>query len=285
VPAVTRRDSNTAAPWPPLILSVAPTGARKTKADHAALPMDATEIAATAAACREAGASLIHLHVRDREGRHTLDPDAYRAAMAAIRQAVETRLIVQITTEAVGRYRAEEQMRTVREVRPEAVSLAIAELIPDAAAEPGAGEFLAWLVQERIIPQYILYSAEDLLRFETLRRRGVIPGERPFVLFVLGRYSAAQLSAPADLLPFLKAGGDALDWAVCAFGPRENACMIATAALGGHCRVGFENNIHLSDGSLAPDNAALVAQAAAGARMIGRQVADAATARELLSGT
>lgn len=272
-----------ASDWPPLIVAVAPTGARKTKHDHAALPMSAREIAAAAAACRDAGASLIHLHVRDRDGGHTLDPDAYRAATVAVRAAVGQALIVQITTEAVGRYRPAEQMRVVRDVRPEAVSLSIAELIPDEAAELGAAEFLAWLARERIVPQYILYSAEDLARFGSLRRRGVVPGERPFVLFVLGRYSAAQSSNPADLLPFLKTGVETLDWATCAFGPRENSCMLAAAALGGHCRAGFENNLLLSDGTPAPDNAALVAQVAAGARLVGRPIADSDAARALLS--
>jgi uncharacterized protein (DUF849 family) len=269
--------------WAPLIIGVAPTGARKTKADHAALPISVREIAAAAAACREAGASLIHLHVRDRDGGHTLDADAYRAATAAIRAAVGPALIIQITTEAVGRYRPAEQMRVVRDVRPEAVSLSIAELIPDEAAELPAAEFFAWLARERIVPQYILYSAGDLARFESLRRRGVVPGERPFALFVLGRYSAAQRSSPTDLLPFLRTGVEAMDWATCAFGPRENACMIATAGLGGHCRVGFENNLLLSDGALAPDNAALVAQVAAGGRLIGRPIADSGAARALLS--
>jgi uncharacterized protein (DUF849 family) len=269
--------------WPPLIVAVAPTGARKTKQDHAALPMSAREIAAAAAACRDAGASLIHLHVRDRDGGHTLDPDAYRAATAAIRAAVGPALIIQITTEAVGRYRPAEQMQVVRDVRPEAVSLSIAELVPDEAAELAAAGFLAWLARERIVPQYILYSADELARFESLRRRGVVPEERPFVLLVLGRYNATRSSSPTDLLPFLRTGVEALDWATCAFGPRENACMVAAAGLGGHCRVGFENNLLLSDGARAPDNAALVAQVAAGARLIGRPIADSDAARALLS--
>jgi uncharacterized protein (DUF849 family) len=74
--------------WQPLIITIAPNGARKTKVDHPALPMTPSEIADAAATCRDAGASMIHLHVRDRQGRHTLDPDAYRAAIWAIKEAV-----------------------------------------------------------------------------------------------------------------------------------------------------------------------------------------------------
>jgi 3-keto-5-aminohexanoate cleavage enzyme len=78
-------------------------------------------------------------------------------------------------------------------------------------------------------------------------------------LFVLGRYAAGQRSAPADLLPFLASGMPQFEhWMVCAFGPREIACVTAGALLGGHVRVGFENNFLLPDGGTAPGNAAAV---------------------------
>lgn len=272
----------TNAGWPPLIVTVAPTGAHKTKADHPALPMTADEIAATAAACHEAGAAMIHLHVRDREGGHTLDSEVYRDVIAAVRREAGDDFVVQVTSEAAGRYTREQQMAMVRALRPEAVSLAVREIVPDGACEPEAAAFLAWLSDERILPQYVVYSAEEVTRYHDLCGRGVIPGERNFLLFVLGRYSAAQTSQPRDLLPFVDAYDDDSPWAVCAFGPREGACVMTAAALGGHVRVGFENNLWLSDGSLAPDNAALVAQARAGAALLGRRVADARTTRHML---
>ncbi|TIX74974.1 MAG: 3-keto-5-aminohexanoate cleavage protein, partial [Mesorhizobium sp.] len=67
-----------------------------------------------AAACLEAGAAMIHAHVRDRDGRHLLDAHAYRETTKAIRDAVGERLIIQITSEAVGRYQPAEQMAVVR---------------------------------------------------------------------------------------------------------------------------------------------------------------------------
>lgn len=100
---------------------------------------------------------------------------------------------------------------------------------------------------------------------------------------MLGRYSAGQTSSPADLLPYLQAwqeGGGRQPWAMCAFGAQEHRCAMAAAALGGHVRVGFENNLLLRDGSPAPDNAALVRQAAEGARMLGRPLASATELRE-----
>ncbi len=272
---------------PPVILAVAPNGARKTKADHPALPISPAELAATAAACAEAGAAMIHLHVRDEAGGHSLDVEAYRAAIAAIRAAVGDRLVIQVTSEAVGRYKPQEQMAMVRALRPEAVSLAPRELLPedpDGGADEGeVADFLAWLDTEGILPQFILYAADELERFDDLQTRGVIPAGQRFLLFVLGRYSKTQESRPAELLPFVAANRRGHPWAVCAFGRRETACAIAAMTLDGHARVGFENNLHLPDGGLAPDNAALVAAAARGAAALARPLADAAGARNLMA--
>ena len=268
----------------PFFLAVAPTGARKTPRDHPALPIEPAEIARCAADCAEAGAAMIHLHVRDREGRHSLDPEAYRAAIAALRREVGDRLVIQVTTEAAGVYDPARQMAMVRELRPEAVSLSLGEIAPGPAEEALAAEFLAWLEAEGILPQYIVYSAKDLERFDDLADRGVVPEARRLLLFVLGRYSRGQRSDPTDLLPFLAANRAGHAWAVCAFGPREAACAVTAAGLGGHARVGFENNLYLPDGSLAPDNAALVAAAASGAAAIGKPLADASAARAILAG-
>ncbi len=272
------------AAWPPLIVAVAPNGAHKTKDDHPALPVSADEIARAAAACRDAGAAMIHLHVRDRDGRHLLDAGAYREAIAALRREAGDDMIVQVTSESAHRYATGEQIAMVRELRPEAVSLVLREIVPDAAAEPEAAAFLAWLAAERIAPQYIVFTPDEIGRYRDLCGRGVIPGERHFLLFVLGRYSAGQTSEPCDLLPFLAAHDGDSPWAVCTFGAREGACALTAAALGGHVRVGFENNLHLADGAIAPDNAALVAQARAGAELLGRDVADAREARDMLWG-
>lgn len=275
--------SQTHGTWEPLILAVAPNGARKTRADHPQLPITPEQLAETAKACREAGASLLHLHVRDDAERHSLDPGRYREASAAVREAVGQDLILQVTTEAVGLYDRHQQMDCVRALEPEAVSLAVRELIPDADAEAEAASFLAWLDEAGILPQFILYDDQDVLRFNDLVERRVIPSHRHFVLFVLGRYSKDMTSHPLELLPFVEANSKGFRWAVCAFGPRECACAGAAAALGGHARIGFENNIYLPNGETAPDNAALVRAAAETARSMGRPLADADTARRMLA--
>ncbi len=266
----------------PLIVSVAPNGARKSKADHPCLPISDKELATTAADCQAAGATMIHLHVRDSVGRHTLSPEAYRSATTAIRQVVGKDLIIQVTSEAVGIYQREEQMAMIRALRPEAVSLALHEFIPNPTDESSAAVFFAWLNRERISPQYILYTSEEVRYFHDLRRRGLIPEGRPFVLFVLGGYNPGQQGTPEDLLAFLVAHEFECPWAVCAFGPQEAACTASAIARQGHARIGFENNLLLSDNSLAPDNAALVAQSVAAAQLLGRELADVDKARELL---
>jgi uncharacterized protein (DUF849 family) len=265
------------------VLAVAPNGARRTHRDHAAIPLTAEAMGETARACLEAGAALLHLHVRRADGRHLLDADAYRQSIAAIRQAVGDELIVQVTTEAVGLYSPQQQEALVRALAPEAVSLAVRELVADAAAEARAARFFAWLAEQPTFVQFIVYSAEDLRRFDDLLARGVIPGARHSLLFVLGRYSQGQRSDPLDLLPFLQANERDHCWAVCAFGGKENSCAAAALAFGGHVRVGFENNLYLPNGQVAPNNAALIQAAADAAAALARPLATAAQARQLFA--
>jgi 3-keto-5-aminohexanoate cleavage enzyme len=127
-----------------VLIMVAPNGARRGRADHPAIPLTPAELARDVAACAAAGAAAVHLHVRDAARAHSLDPGLYREAVAAVR-AASPDTVIQVTTEAVGRYTPAEQMATVRALRPEAVSLALRELIPDAAAEAPARDFLAWM--------------------------------------------------------------------------------------------------------------------------------------------
>lgn len=239
----------------------APNGARRTHADHPALPMTAKELADCAIKLLDAGASVLHLHVRDNDGRHTLDAKAYRAATKVIRRKTGDDLVLQVTTEAVGRYTRETQMSVVRELRPEAVSLAVRELCPDEGSVPVAAEFFAWLVSERIWPQYILYSAGDLRRFELMRSRGVFAEDHPSCLLVLGEYEEQQAGDPGELDALLSSVDcSRFPWSVCCFGPDELRAMLAAFGQGGHVRIGFENNLLLADGSMASDNAQLIAQ-------------------------
>lgn len=266
-----------------VMIAVAPNGARKTKQDHPKLPLTPRELAATAADCLAAGACMIHLHVRDSAQRHSLDPHYYLEATRTIRGKVGSDMIIQITTEAVGLYAAQEQMQTVREVRPEAVTLAIKEICPPSCDEREVAVFLAWLVQEHISPQYILYSIAEIQQFNDLKTRGIIPAKHNTILLVLGKYTENQKSNANDLQPLLANVNGKCCWWVCAFGATESECLDHAMEAGGHCRVGFENNMLLRNGSIAPSNETLVAQVVLNAGKRKRKVASAETAREYMA--
>jgi 3-keto-5-aminohexanoate cleavage enzyme len=271
------------------LIMVAPNGARRTKADHPALPIGANELGRVAARCAQAGAGAIHLHVRDANDAHTLDVDIYRAAFDAVRAAAGPDLVIQVTTEAVGRYQPHQQIAVMRQLRPQAFSAAIGELVADANHERPAAAFYAWAEAENIAVQHILYQPTEVDRFADLVRRGVIAGDRHALIFVLGRYVADQESDAKDLLAFLAALetcglAPKTDWMVCAFGRGETAGATAALSLGGHARVGFENSLWRADGGRAADNAERVAALSDIAAVLGRPRATAEAVLRLLGG-
>jgi uncharacterized protein (DUF849 family) len=264
----------------PLIITVAPNGAYKQAIDHPALPLNAGDLATTAKQCLDAGAAMLHLHVRDAQGRHSLDVATYRDALRVVKAAVGDAMVLQITSEAARVYQAPEQIAMVRTLHPEAVSVGLRELDQPVIGEHGLSDFFGWLARERVMTQVILYDTVDLQRWQVLRQRGVVADAPWFLLFVLGRYTAGQTSYPKDLLPFLREHTGTEPWAICAFGATEHACVTAAAAMGGHVRVGFENNFKLKNNLIAPDNAALVLQATDAARCLGRPLASANDIRQ-----
>ena len=258
---------------PPVVICVAPNGARRTRKDHPALPMTAAELGAEAAACVAAGASVMHLHVRNEQGSHSLDVDRYRAAIDSVHACTQGRLLVQVTTEAVGIYQPAQQMQVVKALRPAAASVAIRELVPDASAHADAVRFFEWCALNSVALQFIVYTPQEAATLQQMARRGELGCDQPNTLFVLGRYTEGQRSSATDVLPFLAAWDSTSPWSVCAFGPTEALCMTAAMGLGGHVRVGFENNLQRADGSTALNNADLVSNVAAIARHSGRGVA------------
>ncbi len=264
-------------------IAVAPNGARRSRVDHALLPITPAELARCAADCLAAGASMLHLHVRDDDGRHSLDADRYRAAIDAIRDRVGDRLLLQVTTEAGGRYGAAEQMAHARALSPEALSIAVRELFGDARQVDEATAFLAELHDRGARVQYIVYDAADLARFLALHERGTVPQRTPHVLFVLGAYADQRAGRPAELPPLVAALPPGWPWSVCAFGDDELHCVVTGALLGGHVRVGFENNLHREDGAPAADNASLVTACRAALEALGMRLATLDETRELFS--
>jgi uncharacterized protein (DUF849 family) len=266
----------------PCLLMVAPNGARRGHTDHSAIPLTPEALARDALECLAAGASAMHLHVRDGEGRHLLEENAYREALQAIRETVGEELVLQVTSEAGGRYAPEAQRRVIAELQPEAVSLAVRELFSEPGEQAASGELCHALAGAGSSIQYILYSPEDLTTFNALRQAGVIPDAPSLLLFVLGRYETPPIADPARLSGFLAHVGARDRWAVCAFGPTESECMAMAAQQGGHARVGFENNLWRPDGELAVSNAELVGLARERIEAEGRRVMTPAEARRFM---
>lgn len=245
---------------PPEIF-VAPNGARKGKNDHPALPISIGEIVETAKNCFAVGATGIHAHVRDREGRHVLDGGLYKELLAELAKKVPA-IKVQITTESIGQYSPLEQRNLVMAVKPKMVSVSMAEMFEDDDLAAVSRFYYAAKEQGTEV-QHIVYSGEEFSRLTKLIMLGTIPAKQRSVLFVLGRYSKNQQSSPDMLNGFIEILAqqrlsNIWQFMTCAFGQGETDCLLASARMRGDCRVGFENNFLHSDGRVAQDNAARV---------------------------
>ncbi len=247
-------------------ITVAPNGARRDKGDHPALPITTAEIALTAKACFAAGADCIHLHVRDKDGLHSLDAGRYRDAISAVGDAAP-HMAIQITTEAAGVFDVPTQYDCLKQVQPKAVSVSVREMSRDIAT---ATKLYKYAAEANIDLQHILYDAKDASLLHSWQQNGTVADMRCSVLFVLGRYNPPVLAEPNDLTALLKATAHMdFNWSVCAFGQNELACVTNALKHGGNIRVGFENNISLPNGTPAIDNAQLVALAARAGHTLG----------------
>jgi uncharacterized protein (DUF849 family) len=245
---------------------VAPNGARLRKSDHPAVPLSTSELAETAKACCQAGANWFHLHVRDDQGQHSLDVDRYRLAITAIEHAVPE-MKIQITTEAAGLFDVTTQLACLEGLRPPAASLSVREIARDPSLR---AKTYATAYSIGTLVQHILYSVEDVAALLDGFDTGIIPKQARDVIFVLGRYTEGLTSEPTDLDPFLAAAkGQDLRWSVCAFGQREQECLLYALTQGGNVRVGFENNTLAPDGHPYPDNATSVSNLVTAARALG----------------
>ena len=247
-------------------IMVAPNGARLKYDEHKKIPLVIEQIVETAKKSEKAGAQAIHLHVRDNNLDHVLDVKRYKETIKAIKKACNKNFIIQSTTEAVGKYSPQDIYSLIKELKPQASSVAIKELIPSADNIKElklAKDFYKFAVDKNIGIQHILYSTEDLKRFHNLLQRGIINGEKHSVLFVLGRYSKGQQSNAGDLIPYLQTLKELelekiLNWMVCAFGQKEIPSLVVASILGGHCRIGFENSRETPYGEKAKNNEAQV---------------------------
>lgn len=265
----------------PAIIMVAPNGARKTKQDHPALPVSIAETVEEAVRCHAASATVLHAHVRGKQDEHLLDAGLYRELIAEMKH-LAPEMLVQITTEAVGHYTVQQQVACVESVIPEMASVALTEMTSNFTHLDFAKRFYHWSIEAGVHIQHILYSADDLAQFQKLKQNGIIPADHRCVLFVLGRYAVDFQSEPTDLKPFLDCDLTGLDWFVCAFGAKEQACVSTAINQGGHARVGFENNLRLPSGEIASSTAELVSELSVAIQATDRPIASSGQTRQIL---
>ena len=246
----------------PLIM-VAPNGAHRTKLDHRQIPLTIEELVETAKSCNSAGAGGMHAHVRDEQRQHVLDAGLYRELIAEIQSCLPS-MLVQITTESDGRYSPSEQKKVVKDVMPKSASISLKELLSKDSPNEAVA-FIRWAQEASVALQIILYDAQELTQFIEIIEQHKISDYLHQLLFVLGRYAKDQQSNPHQLTAFLEVLRQSslqADWAVCAFGRSETECVQYAYAKGGKCRVGFENSLWNTDGSIAKNNAERVREVA-----------------------
>jgi len=264
----------------PLIVTVAAVGAELRPEQTPHLPLTPKALGETAARCQAAGASIIHVHCRSDDGANTSDVERFAQALEAIR--VQSDLIVQFTTGGAIGMTAEERGAPLR-LRPEMATLTCGTVnFGDEVFEnslPIMRGLAREMQQHGVVPELEIFDAGHLDNAKHLEREGLIhfPAHVDFVLGVPGGL-AAEVRHLTHLVDGLPAG---CTWSVAGIGRAQLSMTLAALAMGGHVRVGLEDNIYYSKGRLA-SNEELVARVARLASETGRPVATPMEARTLL---
>lgn len=270
----------------PLILTAAITGAETTRKDQPNLPITPAEQAADALACYEAGARVIHLHVRDDAGQPTQSLERFAAALEAIKAAAPE-VIIQISTGgAVGE--AFEKRLAPLGLHPDMGTLNAGTLnFGDEVFINRPADIVRLaeaFLQYEVVPEVEAYESGMIDYVAKLVNKGIITHTPLHVQFVLG-VPGGMNGSPKNVLymaDHLKEQIPSATWAVAGIGRWHIPASLTALVNGGHIRVGFEDNIFYHKGVVAESNAQLVRRIARIATEIGRPLATAAQAREIL---
>jgi len=273
----------------PLIITCAITGAETTREKQPALPITADEQAQAAHEAILAGASIIHLHVRDAKGAPSQNLEHFNKSISAIR-AKSPGAIIQISTGGAVGESIESRAKPLS-LKPEMASLNLGTMnFGDEVFHNHPKDILALaesMKKNGVMPELEVYEAGMLENAFRLAKQGVIlaPLHFQFVLGVPGGMSG-DLQNLMHMLALLRSntgsGFDQLLWGVAGVGRFQLPIAVHAIPLGGHVRVGFEDNIYYRKGELAGSNAQLVARVARIARELDREIATPAQAREML---
>ncbi|MCM8748362.1 3-keto-5-aminohexanoate cleavage protein [Thermomicrobiaceae bacterium CFH 74404] len=266
-----------------LIISVATTGSWTTRQQTPYVPITEEEIAEQAVQCWREGAAIVHIHVRDDEGRPTCDPARY----ARVRELIRARgcdLIINMSTGGgAGQVPDEERIAPVR-LRPEIASFDAGSLNFGERVFVNSPQFLEALAQEMqaygVKPEIECFESGFIENARRFIERGLFQPPYWFQM-VLGVRGGAPATVDQLVHMVRQLPPNSL-WSVCAIGRHQLPLNVAAMVMGGHVRTGLEDNIYYSYRVLAEGNAPLVARLVRIARELGREVATPAEARQIL---
>jgi uncharacterized protein (DUF849 family) len=266
------------------LITVAPTGAEHAKADVPQLPTTLEELVAEAKACEAAGAALVHVHIRDADARPTLDLGRLKETVAALREGTD--LVVQLSTGGSVHDPLDSRLR-VLEARPDSCSLTCGTVNFGDDVFLNPWPFMVELYEAareaQVVPEFELF---DLGQVASLRRLidtcGLPYGGKVHCDFVLGvpggmPGTAAALVAGVQALP-----AEVTSWSATGIGRSHLPVLAAALSLGGHLRVGMEDNVVYARGRQVRSNAELVERAVRIATEMQRPPMSTTQARELL---
>lgn len=268
------------------LITVAPTGAELDKQQVPPLPVTLTELVDTARECQAAGASVIHVHIRDDQAQPTLDLGRLRETVAALRE--QTDLVVQLSTGGAVTDPFEDRIR-VLEAAPDMASCTMGTVNFGEDVFHNPWHLIVSLhtrMQElAVVPEYEIFDLGHLWSLaRLLDRYGLPAGGHVHVDFVMG----VPGGMPGDL-PTLAAAVAALrdlpagtTFSATGIGRTTLPVMLASLAAGGHLRVGLEDTVSYARGVPVTSNAQLVTRAAELARLAQRPPLAPAAVRQLL---
>lgn len=268
-----------------VIISAALTGAMTSKDANENIPLTPKEIAEDAYKCWKAGAAVVHLHMRDDSGMGTMDKEKFKKTVELIKAKKDCDVIINCTTSGDSNASYEERMAHLPYVKPEMASFdagsfnwmpfGIFDNSPDFLKPLGLK-----MKKLNIKPEFEIFDSGFMNIVKYYAEKGVLeaPYHYQFVLGVLGGMEATvkNLQFLYDMLP------EGATWSAFGVGKHHLPIMYATLALGGHLRVGLEDNIYYSKGKLAT-NINLVERAARVIKEFGKEPAEPDEARQILS--
>ena len=269
----------------PCVITVAITGSLPGKKDNPAVPISVAEQVESTHEAFEAGATLVHLHVRDDEGKPTSDPKRFARVLEGIRRHCPG-MITQLSTG--GRSGTGRERGGMLSLKPDMASLATGSVNFPTRVYENSPELVDWLAAEMIKygvkPEVEAFDLSMIFQAAAMQKAGKIKGPL-HVQFVMGVKNAMPVDR--EVFDFyvrtLQRVSPGATWTGAGIGKDQVTVSRWAAELGGHCRTGLEDNVRMSRDDLAPSNAALVRQTVELCAQFGRRPASTAEARSILS--